>query len=86
MLDNAHFYCESGEILQALKAYEAANGVGYLLTSDELAMVRELYGRKADELNRRIRNKNLATENERFKLKSDLAELEALFSGIKSEG
>ena len=84
-LEAARFYCESGEILQALKEYKAANDVGYLLTSDELAIVRELYGWKSDELNRRIRNKNLATENERAMLKRDLDELGILFSEIKSE-
>ena len=86
MLDEARVCCESGEVLMALNAYAEANKAGYLLTKEERDMVRELYNKKTNELNRRILNRKLATDEERVQFRSDLDELDRLFGGLKSVG
>ena len=86
MLDEARVCCESGEVLMALNAYAEANKAGYLLTKEERDMVRELYNKKTNELNRRILNRKLATDEERVQFRRDLDELDRLFGGLKSVG
>ena len=86
MLEDASFYCESGDALSALQAYAEANKVGYVLTKEERDRVRDIYSKKADWLNKRILNKRLTTESEREQSRNELAELDRLFRGLKSEG
>ena len=85
MLEDADFYCDNGEPLMALKSLKAANDIGYLLSEDELRRVRDVYSKKVADLNRRIRNKNMATPEEREQYRHDLAELTEIFVNIKSE-
>ena len=86
MLEDARYYCESGDALPSLRAYAEANKAGYLLTKEERDMVRELYNKKTNELNRRILNRKLATDEERVQFRRDLDELDRLFGGLKSVG
>ena len=86
MLEGARYYCESGDALPSLRAYVEVNKAGYLLTKEERDMVRELYNKKTNELNSRIWNRKLATDDERVQFRSDLAELDGLFRELKSVG
>ena len=56
------------------------------MTKEERDRVRDIYSKKADWLNKRILNKRLTTESEREQSRNELAELDRLFRGLKSEG
>jgi len=87
MLEDAWYYCENNDILEALKCLNMAKSAGYEMGKKDRDVIWNAYNRKNGELNAYIRNRNSATYGQRKKYEEERDEMnsqwEKLFDNRK---